>query len=83
MLDVAVRRRLGGFVLDAAFSGPELGITALFGPSGSGKSTLVAAVAGLLRPEAGHVRLGADVFFDAVAGIDQPLHRGRERGAEY
>ncbi|HYN39163.1 MAG TPA: molybdenum ABC transporter ATP-binding protein, partial [Rhodospirillales bacterium] len=77
MLDVAVRRRLGGFVLDAAFRGPERGVTALFGPSGSGKSTLVAAIAGLVRPEAGHVRLGTDTFFDADQGIDLPLHRRR------
>lgn len=77
MLDVAVRRRLGAFSLDVAFRGPEEGITALFGSSGSGKSTLVSAIAGLLRPEAGHVRLGAETFFDAAEGIDLPLHRRR------
>jgi len=77
MLDVAVRRKLGSFNLDVAFRGPEEGITAFFGASGSGKSTLVSAIAGLLRPEEGHVRLGAETFFDAAAGIDLPLHRRR------
>lgn len=77
MLDLAVRRQLGAFVLDAAFRGADRGITALFGPSGSGKSTIIAAIAGLLRPDWGHVRLGSTTFFDAQAGIDQPLHRRR------
>ena len=77
MLDVAVRRRLGAFTLGAAFRGPEEGITALFGPSGSGKSTVVAAIAGLLRPDEGHIRLGTETFFDAESGINLPLHRRR------
>ena len=33
-------------------------VTALLGPNGAGKSTLVLAVAGVLRPAAGRVRLG-------------------------
>jgi branched-chain amino acid transport system ATP-binding protein len=33
-------------------------VTALLGPNGAGKSTLVLAVAGVLRPTAGSVRLG-------------------------
>ena len=41
--------RLGGFHLDAAFSIPASGITALFGPSGSGKTTLLRCIAGLTR----------------------------------
>ncbi len=77
MLDVAVRRRLGTFSLNVAFRGPEEGITALFGPSGSGKSTVVSAIAGLLRPQEGHVRLGGETFFDAARDIDLPLHRRR------
>ena len=40
---------LGGFRLDAAFSLPPTGITALSGPSGSGKTTLLRCIAGLAR----------------------------------
>ena len=32
--------------------------TSLVGPSGSGKSTLVSLIAGLMRPDAGHVHIG-------------------------
>jgi putative ABC transport system ATP-binding protein len=38
-------------------------ITLLMGPSGSGKTTLLALLSGLLRPDAGHVRiLGRDLW---------------------
>ena len=57
MIDVRVTRRLGAFALDAAFTAPG-GVTAIFGRSGSGKTTLIKTVAGLLRPDAGHVRVG-------------------------
>ena len=37
---------------------PAGGITAIIGPNGAGKSTLLHCMAGLLRPDAGHVRIG-------------------------
>jgi molybdate transport system ATP-binding protein len=50
-------------------------VTILFGPSGAGKSTTLAAIAGLLAPERGRIRLGDDVWFDAERGINAPIHR--------
>jgi len=47
-------------------------VLALYGPSGAGKSLTLQAIAGLLRPQAGHVRLGGRTLFDAQAGIDLP-----------
>ncbi len=41
----------------------------IFGPSGSGKSLTLKAIAGLLRPDGGHIRLNGSPLFDAEAGI--------------
>jgi molybdate transport system ATP-binding protein len=43
------RGRVGKFSLDASFSVPAKGVTALFGPSGCGKTTVLRCLAGLLR----------------------------------
>ncbi|GAA5234816.1 ATP-binding cassette domain-containing protein [Verticiella sediminum] len=53
---------------------------ALYGPSGSGKSLTLQAVAGLLRPRAGHIRLDGRTLFDAARGIDLPA---AQRGVGY
>jgi len=75
-LSVALSVQRGSFRLDVTFEAPP-GITILFGPSGSGKSTILAAIAGLLAPERGRVALGADVWFDADARVDRPVHLRR------
>ena len=49
--------------------------TALVGPSGQGKTSLLLAIAGLVRPLAGHIRLKGRSLFDAAAGIDVPARQ--------
>jgi len=43
----------------------------LFGPSGAGKSLTLRTIAGLLKPDAGHIRLQGQVLFDAANGINE------------
>ncbi len=76
MLEVQVCHRFAGFALDVAFQAPP-GVTALFGPSGSGKSTVLAAVAGLLRPNAGRILLDGTTLLDTAARIDVAAERRR------
>lgn len=72
MISVAIRRRVGDFLLDVAFEGPGDGVTALFGPSGAGKSSTLAAIAGSSTIEAGQIALGDHVLFDSALGINVP-----------
>ena len=68
-VEISLRHRFGGFALDAGFAVPEARVTALFGPSGAGKSTIVAALAGLLRPEEGRIRLNSRLLLDTASGV--------------
>ncbi|MDZ3830450.1 MAG: ATP-binding cassette domain-containing protein [Sphingopyxis sp.] len=61
-IDIDIERRFGERVIAARFTaGP--GLTALFGPSGAGKSSILNMVAGLLRPDRGHIRIGERTLF--------------------
>lgn len=42
----------------------------LMGPSGIGKTMVLQAMAGLVRPDTGHIRLDGSVLFDAAAGVN-------------
>ncbi len=42
----------------------------VFGPSGSGKSQTLKAIAGLTRPDSGHIRLDGTTLFDSAARIN-------------
>ncbi|MEM7653504.1 MAG: molybdenum ABC transporter ATP-binding protein [Pseudomonadota bacterium] len=75
-----MKKQLGSFSLAASLSIERPGITVLFGKSGAGKSSLVQAVAGLLRPDEGHITLGERHFFDSRRGINVPPHK---RGVGY
>ncbi len=63
---------LKGPHLDAAFTVPADGITAVWGPSGAGKTTLLRAIAGLVRLS-GHVRIGDETWQDGR--VFRPVHK--------
>lgn len=80
-VDVAIRMRVGEgdrrFDLDVAFASSQRRIV-LYGPSGAGKSLTLRAMAGLLTPDAGHVRIDGRTLFDAATNLP-----ARERGVGY
>lgn len=75
-LRVDIAHAYPGLALEVAFDAPP-GVTALFGPSGAGKTTVAHAVAGLLRPDRGLVRLGDTVLTDTARRLHVPPHRRR------
>ncbi|MET0503736.1 MAG: ATP-binding cassette domain-containing protein [Luteibacter sp.] len=82
-VDVAIRKSLHAddrrFELDVAFASGHRRIV-LFGPSGAGKSLTLRAMAGLMTPDAGHVRVDGRGLFDAGTGLNLPA---REREVAY
>ncbi|HSI50580.1 MAG TPA: ATP-binding cassette domain-containing protein [Ideonella sp.] len=80
--DVAIRKRVSGggrqFELNLAFQSDARRIV-LYGPSGAGKSLTLQAIAGLLKPDSGHVRFAGQTWFDAAAGVNQAA-RSRKLG---
>ncbi len=78
---VDIRKRLdsdksGTFTLDVTFIA-EAGITILFGPSGSGKTTTLRAIAGIIKPDQGSIKVGDCTFFDSGAGINISIQERR------
>ncbi len=64
-IEAAFRGRLGGFLLDATFSVPASGVTAIFGPSGCGKTTVARCLAGLQHLPGGFCAIDGDIWQDA------------------
>jgi molybdate transport system ATP-binding protein len=72
-LEIKLQNRLGDFELDVDFTAPAKGVTALFGRSGSGKTSVLRAVAGLIRPPMGLVRINDETWQDR--GCFLPTHQ--------
>ena len=74
-LDIDIHKTLRSgkrvFQLNARFSAKGQRVVVV-GPSGAGKSLLLKAIAGLMRPDSGHVRIDSQALFDSKAGTNLP-----------
>ena len=68
------RGTIGKFALDAGFTAPAKGVTALFGPSGCGKTTVLRCIAGLLRVSDGLCEIDGEIWQKGEA-VFLPTHR--------
>ncbi len=71
-LDIAIHRQLvhgeRSFELDVAFTSSSQRVV-LLGPSGAGKSLTLRAIAGLMTPDRGHIRVDGQTLFDSGRGV--------------
>lgn len=75
-ISVNIRHDLGNFSLDVAFAVDNPGVTVLFGRSGAGKTLTVEAIAGLIRPRSGVIRINGRTALDTESGVFiPPRHR--------
>lgn len=77
--DVDLRKQFrgnNGFTLDVRFTSDAKRLV-LFGPSGAGKSQTLEMIAGLARPDHGHVRFNGATLFDGEAGTSMPAQQRR------
>jgi len=81
IVDIEKRFPSGAVVAAALRSSARGGTTlVLFGPSGAGKTTVVRCIAGLERPDRGHVRFAGETWFDADRAT---IRRAASRGVGY
>ena len=78
-LIVDIRKDLGKFRLQAAFEAGK-GVTSLLGPSGCGKSLTLKCIAGIEKPDSGHIELNGRVLYDSKRHINL---RPQERRVGY
>ncbi len=77
MTDVHVRAVVAQRDVDIEFSIGAGEVLAVLGPNGAGKSTALHVIAGLIRPDAGTVRLGDRVLTDTESGVFVPTYARR------
>ena len=70
-LSVNIKKRLGDFQLEVNFEA-ENEVLGLLGASGCGKSVTLRCIAGIIKPDEGHIELDGKVFFDSKKKIHLP-----------
>lgn len=77
MIDIALKKRQGNFLVDVAFTASQDGTTALFGHSGAGKTSVINMISGLARPDDGYIRINGHTVFDSRKKINLPPEKRR------
>jgi molybdate transport system ATP-binding protein len=75
--ELYLRAQVADRDLDVELSLAAGEVVAVLGPNGAGKSAVLHLIAGLLRPDAGMVRLGERVLTDTAAKVFVPTHDRR------
>ena len=68
-LYVDIRKKLGDFTLETKFEVQD-GVTGILGASGCGKSMTLRCIAGIMKPDEGHIELNGKVLFDSSMKIN-------------
>jgi len=76
MLDLDLHILRGQFELRFKLQS-DARVIALIGASGAGKSSVLHAIAGILKPRAGHLRWNATTWFDSQRGVFVAPHERR------
>jgi molybdate/tungstate transport system ATP-binding protein len=67
LIEAKVKKRLGDFLLDSELN--DEGFICLMGKNGSGKSSLLNVIAGIYKPDEGHVKIGSE----SITNLPQEL----------
>ena len=73
-LNIDIRLQRGSFPVEMAVRITEP-VSGVFGHSGSGKTTLLHCIAGLVKPDSGHMKLNGEIFFDVAKKQFTPPHK--------
>ena len=68
-MEVSIRKKLGGFLLDIHFKTEDSNIGVL-GASGSGKSMTLKCIAGIVTPDEGRIEINGRVLYDSEKKIN-------------
>ena len=73
-ISVDIEKRMGAFTLAVSFTAENC-VHGLLGASGCGKSLTLRCIAGVERPDRGHIEADGQVLFDSARRINLPPQR--------
>jgi len=76
-LEVDILKKLPEFDLKVSFTCKKGELIVFIGPSGAGKTTLIRVIAGLERPDKGHIAYEGETWVDTDQGIFSPAQKRR------